>query len=79
MIIPYLGQLIEFTWSMQLAENIVDFVYYINSELKWLPLFTVFTKDFPARSCVQVAKLPMNAKVEIEVVALTGDVQTVSI
>lgn len=41
--------------------------------------FTVFTKDFPARSCVQVAKLPMNAKVEIEVIALTGDVETVSI
>lgn len=41
-------------------------------------LLSVFAKDFPARSCVQVAKLPMNAKVEIEVVSLTGDVKTLA-
>jgi 2-iminobutanoate/2-iminopropanoate deaminase len=29
-----------------------------------------FTRDFPARSTVQVAALPMNAEVEIEVVAI---------
>lgn len=28
-----------------------------------------FVNDFPARVCVQVAKLPLDAKVEIEVVA----------
>ncbi len=28
-----------------------------------------FTKDFPARSCVEVAALPLGALVEIEVVA----------
>ncbi|SFD30640.1 RidA family protein [Clostridium uliginosum] len=28
-----------------------------------------FTKNFPARSCVQVAKLPMDAVIEIEVIA----------
>ncbi|KAJ6638199.1 RutC family protein [Pseudolycoriella hygida] len=38
----------------------------------------VFPKNYPARTCVQVAKLPLNAKVEIEVVALTGDVETIS-
>uniref|UniRef100_D3TNY9 Putative translation initiation inhibitor UK114/IBM1 n=1 Tax=Glossina morsitans morsitans TaxID=37546 RepID=D3TNY9_GLOMM len=38
----------------------------------------VFCKDFPARSCFQVAKLPMDALVEIECIALTGDVKTVS-
>lgn len=38
---------------------------------------SVFAKDFPARSCLQMAKLPANAQVEIEVIALTGDVQTV--
>ncbi|KAH8293192.1 hypothetical protein KR044_011295 [Drosophila immigrans] len=37
----------------------------------------VFNKDFPARSCVQVAKLPMDALVEIECIALTGTVYTV--
>ncbi|KAL7740734.1 hypothetical protein ACLKA6_012353 [Drosophila palustris] len=37
----------------------------------------VFAKDFPARSCVQVAKLPMDALVEIECIALTGPVHTV--
>lgn len=30
---------------------------------------TYFIGDYPARSCFQVAKLPMDAKVEIEVVA----------
>ncbi|GAA0077372.1 RidA family protein [Clostridium sp. CTA-5] len=28
-----------------------------------------FTQNFPARSCVQVAKLPMDAPVEVEVIA----------
>ncbi|XP_037040890.1 rutC family protein UK114-like isoform X1 [Bradysia coprophila] len=55
------------------VEDMGDFAN-INEEYK-----KVFTKDFPARSCVQVAKLPMNAKVEIEVVALTGEVETVSV
>lgn len=30
---------------------------------------THFTHPYPARSCVQVARLPKNAKVEIEVIA----------
>jgi len=55
------------------VEDLGDFAN-INEEYK-----KVFTKDFPARSCVQVAKLPMNAKVEIEVIALTGDVETISV
>ncbi|ALC38260.1 UK114 [Drosophila busckii] len=38
----------------------------------------VFNKDFPARSCFQVAKLPMDALVEIECIALTGAVHTVT-
>lgn len=28
-----------------------------------------FTQNFPARSCVQVAKLPMDAPIEVEVIA----------
>ncbi|XP_043662253.1 rutC family protein UK114 [Drosophila teissieri] len=36
----------------------------------------VFNKEFPARSCFQVAKLPMDALVEIECIALTGSVET---
>ncbi|XP_030384497.1 rutC family protein UK114 [Scaptodrosophila lebanonensis] len=36
----------------------------------------VFNKDFPARSCFQVAKLPMDALVEIECIAITGAVRT---
>ncbi|XP_067626229.1 rutC family protein UK114 [Eurosta solidaginis] len=38
----------------------------------------VFSSSFPARSCVQVACLPMDALVEIESIALTGDVVTES-
>ena len=32
-----------------------------------------FTGDYPARSCVQVAALPMGGLVEIEVVAVVGE------
>ncbi|KAH8233958.1 hypothetical protein KR032_005018 [Drosophila birchii] len=39
----------------------------------------VFNKDCPARSCFQVAKLPMDALVEIESIALTGCVCTHSV
>lgn len=31
---------------------------------------TFFTENFPARSCVEVARLPKNVKIEIEAVAL---------
>ena len=30
---------------------------------------TFFTKDFPARSCVEVARLPKDVLIEVEVVA----------
>ncbi|XP_037041234.1 rutC family protein UK114-like isoform X4 [Bradysia coprophila] len=53
------------------VEDMNDFAL-VNEEYK-----KVFSKDFPARTCVQVAKLPVNAKVEIEAVALIGDVETV--
>ncbi|XP_045450772.1 2-iminobutanoate/2-iminopropanoate deaminase [Melitaea cinxia] len=32
-----------------------------------------FTKNYPARACYQVAKLPLGAAVEIEAIALCGD------
>ncbi|XP_037044529.1 rutC family protein UK114-like [Bradysia coprophila] len=44
----------------------------VNDEYK-----KVFLQDFPARSCVQVEKLPANAKVEIELIAVTGNIKTV--
>jgi len=31
-----------------------------------------FTADFPARSCVEIARLPLDGLVEIEVIALDG-------
>ncbi|CAF4928882.1 unnamed protein product [Pieris macdunnoughi] len=34
-----------------------------------------FPENAPARACYQVAKLPMNAAVEIEAVALSGDLE----
>ena len=33
----------------------------------------VFTSNHPARTCVQVGKLPLGANVEIEVIAVVGD------
>lgn len=36
----------------------------------------VFTTNYPARTCFQVAKLPLNGRVEIEAIALVGEVVT---
>lgn len=41
--------------------------------------FSVFKKDFPARICYQAAKLPLGANIEIEALALTGNVSTESL
>lgn len=35
-----------------------------------------FKRDHPARSAYQVVKLPMNAKVAVSAIAITGDVKT---
>ncbi|KAB0796931.1 hypothetical protein PPYR_10992 [Photinus pyralis] len=37
-----------------------------------------FTENYPARTAYEVGNLPLNALVEIEVVAATGEVKTVS-
>lgn len=37
---------------------------------------SVFVENHPARSCFAVGKLPLGATVEIEAVAVTGDVKT---
>jgi len=37
---------------------------------------TYFTEDFPARAAIQIAALPKGAKVEIEAVAVVGDLVT---
>ncbi|KAG7205634.1 hypothetical protein KM043_007596 [Ampulex compressa] len=37
-----------------------------------------FKENYPARSTYQVSKLPMAAKVEIEAIAVTGEIETVS-
>lgn len=36
----------------------------------------VFTSNYPVRTCFQAGKLPLGATVEIEVIAITGDVKT---
>lgn len=43
----------------------------VNEEYK-----KVFTHEFPARTCIQVSKLPLGGRVEIEAIALVGDVKT---
>lgn len=54
------------------------FFLYLYFDLKIIIFVLVFTHDFPARSCFQVGKLPMGSTVEIECIALTNDVKTVS-
>lgn len=41
-----------------------------------LSLFLVFTSNYPVRTCFQAGKLPLGANVEIEVIAVTGEVKT---
>ncbi|CRK95665.1 CLUMA_CG009123, isoform A [Clunio marinus] len=53
-----------------LLNDIADFAA-VNQEYT-----KVFTSNFPARTCFQVGKLPLGASVEIEVIAITGDVKT---
>uniref|UniRef100_A0A1B6E4M8 Uncharacterized protein n=1 Tax=Clastoptera arizonana TaxID=38151 RepID=A0A1B6E4M8_9HEMI len=50
-------------------ENMNDFAV-VNEKYK-----NCFKNDFPARSTIQVAKLPKNAKVEIEVIATTNNIK----
>ncbi|XP_018577522.1 rutC family protein UK114-like [Anoplophora glabripennis] len=38
-----------------------------------------FKKDFPARSCYQVGKLPLGANIEIEVIAVAGNAKTIQL
>lgn len=38
-------------------------------------LFSVFTSNFPARTCYQAGNLPIGAAIEIEVIAIVGDVR----
>ncbi|XP_012259999.2 rutC family protein UK114 isoform X2 [Athalia rosae] len=56
-----------------LLDNIDDFSV-INEVYK-----EFFAKDYPARSAFQVGKLPLGALVEIEAIALTGNVETVCV
>ena len=56
------------------ADNVVKTVVFI-TDMKDFPVVneayqTLFTKDFPARSCVAVAALPKGGLVEIEAVAV---------
>ncbi|XP_043256373.1 2-iminobutanoate/2-iminopropanoate deaminase [Colletes gigas] len=55
-----------------LLNNINDFAG-INEVYK-----EFFTENYPARSTYQVGKLPMGAQIEIEAIAVTGEVETTS-
>lgn len=52
------------------VQDLADFAA-VNEEYK-----LVFSDNYPARTCIQVAKLPMGGLVEIEAIALVGDVTT---
>lgn len=57
--------------------KLILYTYIFYMLLQYLCI--VFNKDYPARSCFQVAKLPMDALVEIECIAMTGEVKTVPV
>ena len=63
---------------LEVAGSSLDNVVKVSVFIKDMDEFQVmnkiygqyFTKSFPARSCVQVAKLPLDAKVEIDAIAI---------
>lgn len=56
--------------------NVVKTTIFLNSMNDFVSVNNIykeyFTEDYPARSTVEVAGLPKNALVEIEVIAYTG-------
>ena len=53
-----------------LAEAGTDFDHVVNDFVPFNEVYaTAFTSDFPARSAVEVARLPKDVKIEIEVIA----------
>ena len=57
-------------------ENVIKTVVYLKSMKDFVAVNEIyslyFTEKEPARSCVQVAKLPKDAMIEIEVIALVN-------
>ena len=52
-----------------LAEAGTDFDHVVKTTCFLSDIATAFTSDFPARSAVEVARLPKDVKIEIEVIA----------
>lgn len=63
---------------LEAADSSLDRIVKVSMFIKDMDDFSVinniysqyFTKSFPARSCVQVSKLPTGARIEIEAIAL---------
>lgn len=58
------------------SDNIGIIFYWMiqyTHEKTWYEFFSDFKKYAPARATYQVAKLPMGAAVEIEAIALSGE------
>ncbi|XP_049819478.1 rutC family protein UK114 isoform X2 [Aethina tumida] len=74
-----LGHVLEAAESKY--ENVIKSTVFLNDIQDFQQINEVykefFKKDFPARSAFQVGKLPMNARVEIEVVAAVGNVKVI--
>ncbi|KAJ3645020.1 hypothetical protein Zmor_022713 [Zophobas morio] len=74
--LTWLGNILEDAGSSY--ENVVKSTVFLANMDDFVAVNEVyqefFKSNFPARSAVQVAKLPLNANVEIEVVAAVGDV-----
>ncbi|XP_066584589.1 rutC family protein UK114 [Prorops nasuta] len=61
-------------------DNVIKVTIFLNNIEDFAAVNDVykefFTKNFPARSTFQVGKLPLGAGVEIEAIALSGEVET---
>jgi len=59
--------------SMENAVKLLIFIKDMNDFLKLNEVYGQFFKDkYPARSCVEVARLPKDALVEIEAIGIIG-------
>lgn len=65
--------------SIRSMLKVKDIQVCVSALMQNFHIILVFTSNYPARTCFQAGKLPLGANIEIEVIAITGDVKTVTL
>lgn len=60
---------------MKILMSFLHDKFVIKKTLKIFSIVSVFTSNYPARTCYEAGNLPIGAAVEIEVIAIVGEVK----